>query len=142
MISMTKVLADTNIIVYAINNKSTKCHTAQSFVEKHSSKLFFAQQNIMESVRVITHNNFPFAITSIQAIHVVLSVTDFGTILSPNLETIGITAELIKKYQLVGNEVFDAYLVATALTNDIKTIATDNVKHLGKYEEIKIINPF
>jgi len=52
------------------------------------------------------------------------------------------TFELIKKYNVSGTEIFDAYLVATALSNNILTIVTDNVKYLSKYKEITVLNPF
>jgi predicted nucleic acid-binding protein len=32
--------------------------------------------------------------------------------------------------------------VATMLTHNIKTIATDNEKHFRKFKEIKVFNPF
>ena len=63
----------------------------------------------------------------------------------PTHETLDITLALIQKYNISGSEIFDAYLVATVMSNDCFVIATDNEKHLKKYTEFTeftVINPF
>ena len=62
-------------------------------------------------------------------------------IIYPNNKTHYLALELIKEHKLVGNHIFDAYLAATAITNDIMEIATDNVKDFQKFK-IDIFNPF
>jgi len=57
-------------------------------------------------------------------------------------ETLYIGLELIKKYSLSADKVFDAYLAATALGNDIKVIATDNTKDFKVFKGIELLNPF
>jgi len=76
------------------------------------------------------------------ALKSVWAIVDALNIISPNPETIFITKELISKYQLGSNRIFDAYLVATAISNSVDIIATDNVRHFEGYKEIKILNPF
>lgn len=63
-------------------------------------------------------------------------------IIYPRFDTYHIALELIKKYHLKSDQVFDGYLAATALSNGIDTIATDNVKDFKKFKEIKVKNPF
>lgn len=48
---------------------------------------------------------------------------------------------MIKKYNLSSDLVFDACLTATAISNNVYSIATDNVKDFKNFE-IDIINPF
>lgn len=76
------------------------------------------------------------------ALTAILAITQSCRIISPTQATYYLWLELVKKYQLIGNRIFDAYLVATALTNSINTVATDNVKDFKKFTELKIINPF
>lgn len=49
---------------------------------------------------------------------------------------------VFKTHKLKTDLVFDAYLVATALSNDIDTIATDNTRDFKKFSDLNIINPF
>jgi predicted nucleic acid-binding protein len=64
------------------------------------------------------------------------------TIITPTPESIFLVREFIDKHNLKGNKIFDAYLVATAMSNNIFSIATDNVRDFSIYKEIKVINPF
>lgn len=53
-----------------------------------------------------------------------------------------IKAKYEKKYGLEGDEIFDAYLVATEISNGIRYIITDNEADFKKYKPIAVLNPF
>lgn len=136
------MLADTNILIYAINIRSPKHKTAQKFLKENSSYLEFAHQNVFEAIRVLTHKKFSNPMSLASALKAILAIVHSGSVISPNETSFYTALELVKKHKLEGNRIFDAYLVATALSNDINTIATDNTKDFKKYKEIKIFNPF
>ncbi len=136
------MLIDSNILIYALNNSSPGHLAAQRFLQTQRAGLIFAQQNLFETLRILTHQKFPHPFSVSQALRAIQTITQDATILCPTYETSEIAWELIRKYQIGGPEIFDAYLVATALSHQVITIATDNVKHLGKYTEIAVINPF
>ncbi len=136
------MLIDTNILVYAINSDSSKHKTAKEFLKEFQTDLEVAHQNILESLRVLTHPKFAQVMSVSNAMDAVLSITSPCRLISPNYQTVYIVLELIKKYHLKSDIVFDAYLAATALSNGVDTIATDNVKDFKKFKEIKIFNPF
>jgi len=135
------MLIDSNILIYSLNSASQKHQAAQTFLQLQK-QLIFAQQNVFETLRILTHSKFPNPFPVDKAIDAVAEITDKATILTPTLETQDLATALTHKYQITGTEIFDAYLVATALSNNVKKIATDNVAHLGKYTEIKVVNPF
>lgn len=136
------MVIDSNILIYALNPSSPKHASARQFLSQEK-KLFLTQQNIFETIRIITHKKFPKPLSSNQAVKVIgVLLNTISRILPPTIQTPAITLELIKKYQISGTEVFDAYMVATLLSHGVKSIASDNVKHLGKYKEISVINPF
>ncbi len=135
------MLIDSNILIYALNSASPKKSLAQTFIQSQK-QLVFAQQNIFETLRILTHHKFPNPFPTEDAIDSIREISDHALIITPNFETQELAFELIKKYSITGTEVFDAYLVATALSNGIKELATDNSKHLRKYTEITAINPF
>lgn len=136
------MIVDSNILVYSIDKFSPKHSKAQKFLEENLNILEVAHQNIFETLRVITYPKFPNPMKLKDAVDAVERILKVCSIVSPNWRTQRIALELIKKYKLSSDIVFDAYLAATALSNDIKTIATDNVADFKKFKEIEIFNPF
>lgn len=136
------MLIDSNILVYSINSSSPKHKKAQDFLQENLSELVVAHQNIFESLRVLTHPKFPNPMKIEDAIDVIENTLKECTIIFPDYRTHQIALELIKKHSLSADKIFDAYLVATALGNDIGTIATDNTQDFKRFIELKTINPF
>ena len=135
------MLIDSNILVYSINISSPKHKSAQNFLLENLGKLEVAHQNIFETIRVLTHPKFPKPMKISETIETIEGILKGCRIISPDYRTHRITLELIKKYQITSDQVFDAYLAATALANGIDTIATDNIRDFKKFG-IKLINPF
>lgn len=79
--------------------------------------------------------------SSANAIEAVKRIVNVCLIITPDYRTHNIALELIKKHNLSAYLIFDAYLAATAISNNITSIATDNVKDFKKFE-IDILNPF
>lgn len=136
------MLIDSNILVYSINTPSPKHKKAQDFLQENLRELVVAHQNILETLRVLTHPKFPSPMKINNAIDAIESILKECLVISPDYRTHHIALELVKKHNLAGDLLFDAYLVATALGNDIGIIATDNTKDFKKFTEIKILNPF
>ena len=135
------MLIDSNILIYSVNNSSPKQVPAQKFLKENSERLEFSHQNILEAVRVLTHAKFPNPMNPTEAADAILKIVESGRIVNPNMRTLFIVLELIKKYSLAGNRIFDAYLAATLLSNGIDTIATDNIRDFQKFP-LKVIDPF
>lgn len=136
------MLVDSNILVYAINRSSPKHKKAQTFLLSNIGNLEIAHQNIFETLRVLTHRKFQKPMNPKDAIGALERIFRACTVISPDYKTHQITLSLMKKYTLSGDEIFDCYLVATALANHIDTIATDNVRDFKKFKEIAVHNPF
>ena len=135
------MLIDTNILVYAINDDSPKNKTAQLFLQEHINSLTVAHQNIFEALRVLTHPKFTKPMKPNEAQEAIWTIVDACKVIYPNNKTHYLALEIIKENNLFGNQIFDAYLAATVISNNITTIATDNVKDFHKLG-IKLINPF
>ena len=136
------MIIDTNILIYSINSDSPKHKQAQKFLKDNKEELEISHQNVIEAIRVLTHKSFSTPMTLKYAIKAVLSIAKSSTMISPNQSTYYLAIELIETYKLTGNRIFDAYLAATALSNRITTIATDNVKDFKIFPQIHVINPF
>lgn len=136
------ILVDSNILIYSLNISSPKYKKARSFLQDNFNELVVAHQNILETFRVLTHPKFPKKINLRDLLKALDYFTKSIEIICPRSQTYYITLELIKKYYLKSDLIFDAYLTATALSNGVDTIATDNVKDFKKFKEIKVFNPF
>ena|SRR3989344_625286 len=136
------MLVDSNILIYAINADSTKHKQARLFLKDNLQDLQIAHQNILETLRVITHSTFSHPLNLKEGLEAILSLVQSFQIIVPNNKTHYVCFELIQKHNLTGNRIFDAYLTATALTNNTHEIATDNERDFLKIKEIKVINPF
>ena len=136
------MLIDSNILIYSINISSPKHKKAQDFLKKNIGGFVVAQQNIFETLRVLTHPKFPSPMRPQDAIEAVDRILKAGEVITPDYKTYQIAFELIKKYNLASDKVFDAYLTATCLSCNIDTVATDNVKDFKIFPQIHVINPF
>jgi predicted nucleic acid-binding protein len=136
------ILLDSNIIVYSLNNSSPKQAKSQKFIKDNLSGLCLSHQNILESIRVLTHTKFLNPMPVRKANDAVWTIAESLKVISPNQEALFLVRELIDKYHLSENKIFDAYLVATAMANEIFTIATDNVRDFKTFKEIGVIDPF
>lgn len=139
---MNQVLVDSNILIYSLNSKSPKHKEAQRFLQENKNNLLIAHQNIFESLRVLTHHKFSNPMSTSKAIRALTEIADSLGVISPDSITYQLALSFIKKYKFRSDMVFDAYLVATAISNGIYTIASDNEKDFSKFLEIKILNPF
>ena len=59
----------------------------------------------------------------------------------PKEDTLVRTIDFLKKYNIRKQEIFDARLVATMLSNSVSRIYTFNKEDFTKYKEIKVITP-
>lgn len=136
------MLVDSNILVYSLNRSSPKHKQAQKFLREYRKDIYLAHQNILETLRVLTHPKFPNPMKSQQAFKAILGIVNAVHVVSPLFETYQLALELIKKHKLIADRIFDAYLVATMIENGISTIATDNEKDFRIFTGISVINPF
>jgi predicted nucleic acid-binding protein len=136
------MLIDSNILIYSINSSSPKHVKAQNFIQGNIGNLELAHQNIFETLRVLTHSKFPNPMKTTKALEAVENIVKACRVIAPDYKTHRVAIELIKKHGVVSNQIFDAYLVATAISNGIDELATDNTKDMQRFSEITIINPF
>lgn len=66
----------------------------------------------------------------------------FFKIIRPLPQTFGVFLKLISGKNVKKGKIFDFYLAAAALSNNIKTVCTENEKDFKNIEGLKIINPF
>ena len=136
------MLVDTNILIYAINEDSPKNKKAQEFLRENIGNLEIAHQNVLEAIRVLTHVKYSQPMKLEDALEAVQDASEACEIISPDQSTYYLMLDFIKENKLSGNRIFDGYLAATALSNGVEEIATDNIRDFKKFKGLKVINPF
>lgn len=139
------LLLDTNVLVYA-HNQDALFHLPAlrliSSILKGDIKGVLAQQNLWEFYAVITDKRRVMKHLSVnEASDLVESYlkSSFDIVL-PTKETTKIALALGKQGKVKGGQIFDAFLVATMLSNNLKTIITLNSKDFTPFSQIQVIN--
>lgn len=141
------ILFDTNILVYSHNIESSnyiKAKELRQSIFSNNIKVALAHQNLLEFYAIITDPrrvkkpiSHEEALTEIDKY-----IKSRILIIYSNENTLTKLIRLISYNDIKQSEIFDAYLVATMLTNNVRIIYSDNNEHFEKYKEIKVINPF
>ena len=147
-ISNEPSLIDSNILVFSHN-------IASPFQERAKELLFLvlngeikgvlSPQNLLEFYSVITNPKRvekPLLIADVSFLVDEYLTSGDISFIYPKEGTSSRAFSLARKYQIRKADIFDTYLIATMLDNDVKIIYTDNDKHFRIFEEIKVINPF
>ena len=143
-----QVLIDTNLLIYFYIKKSPKYKIIKDLVvnlANESCLLAVAQQSLLEFYSVITSKKRvekPVSFRMAQKEIANYYQNGFFKIISPIDSTFNIFLKIINRRRIKGGNIFDFYLAATALSNKIRIIYTENVKDFRDIEGLKIINPF
>lgn len=124
--SREKYLIDTNVLLYALDRKSPLHSKAKALLEEglhEDGRLVVAHQNILECIGVLTRG---YRVPHDIALREVLAFTSAFEQITPFPGTIDTFLSLMRRTKAV--YVFDIYLAATMLDNDVERIITANPK--------------
>ena len=139
---------DTNILVYAVETDNPLHKRATALMNKINTgelTICLSPQIMGELYSTITNpRKIIRACSSDEAVEIVKSLWESDTILKvyPKQETLDLTLDLVKRYQLKSLDFFDAQIVATMVDNGVTTIYTVNENDFAIFKEIKAVNPF
>lgn len=139
------LLFDSNVLVYAHNEDSLFHSQAIKLITeaiKGEISGNLASQNLLEFYSVITDKRrLSNPVSPKQALELVNQyLSSSFEIIYPNLNTNKIMVELLKKNGFKNGQVFDVFLIATMLSNNISHIATANVVDFKKFNGISILD--
>ena len=134
---MNKLLVDTNLLVYTIDEDSIYFKEAQKILLDRSNDLYTTSKNLTEFLVVVT--KIPQKSLSIrEALDLVRDFTNFITILYPTPSSNVLFQEMIEKYNTTGLKIHDYEIASIALNHQINRIATFNKKDFLKIKEIEL----
>ncbi len=133
-----KLLIDTNIMVYAVDEDSRFHERAQRLIYESDHELFTTSKNLSEFLAVVTKGDPP-PLSPEEALNALLEITESFTILYPTNYTFVIFQNLLLKYQPSGLRIHDFEIASIGLGNGINRLATVNRKDFAEIEEIELI---
>jgi predicted nucleic acid-binding protein len=141
------ILFDTNILVYVHNKVSIyhkKAYQLEADVLAGKLPAVLSSQNLIELYSIITNPKKTLRpLPAVEANKVIQDYLDSPfKIIYPKEGTIEELFELTSSANTHGGKIFDTFLVATMLSNNVNTIYTNNEKDFLRFREIKVINPF
>lgn len=142
------ILIDTSLLVYLYIQDSDKQKKIKALIKtkiEERVNLAVAEQALLEFYSVITNpkqvkNPMPadLARQEVDKFH----KNNIFKIICPNRNTFPTFLKLIRSENVSGPMVFDYYLAATALSNQVKIIYTENQKDFKNIKPIKTASPF
>ena len=140
-------LLDTNVVVYAADTSSPFHQNSKNIRDNAllgNLEICICPQVLMEFFAILTDSKRvknPRAPEEVIAeMEKYLSSKNISMIY-PKRDTLPKTIELLGKYNLKRQIVFDAQLVATMLSNNVTRIYTYNQDDFLKFEEVEVLTP-
>jgi len=135
---MNKILVDTNVLVYSIDEDS-KFHTiSRNLVQNPDNHLYTTSKNLSEFLVVLTRG-VEIPVTIENALELLTNLLPFFTILYPSESSFKILQEILLKYKPKGLRIHDFEIISIGIQNGIKNIATLNAVDFKGISEVEIV---
>lgn len=135
---MSKVLVDTNILVYGIDEDSTFFKRSRKILEQETYQLVTTSKNLIEFLAVITKSS-GYNLRNETALEIVEEIIQGIDIVYPTQESMAIFLDLMNRYQPNGLKVHDFEIISIGLAHGIHQVATFNIKDFKSVKETSII---
>jgi predicted nucleic acid-binding protein len=136
---MSKLLIDTNILVYSKDSLSAY-HQSSLALIKGANQLYLTAKNITEYYSVVTKGENPL-LTPKEALRDLVDFSSVCATLYPSEASRQILFDLILRHNPKGLKIHDFEIAAIALANGINKIATFNKSDFLPIESLEVITP-
>ena len=134
---MSKVLVDTNILVYGIDEDSAFFKRARKILEQEKYQLVTTSKNLIEFLAVITKSS-GYNLNNDTALEIVEEIIVGIEIVYPTQKSMAIFLDLMNRHQPKGLKVHDFEIISIGLAHGIHEIATFNTKDFKSIKEISL----
>jgi predicted nucleic acid-binding protein len=132
---MSKLLLDTNVLIYCID-KDSKYFNKANTIFSEQFELYTTSKNLSEFLSVVTRIPNPLSLDD--SLVVIEDFVSVMNILYPSEESFSLFKDLLKKYKPTGFQIHDYEILSIGLSNQITTVATFNEKDFKDVNEIKL----
>lgn len=137
---MPKILLDTNILVYSVDENSIFYQKAHKILQ-FSSDYAVTYSSLLEFYRVITSRAFIGKTGEKGAKQAFDYMFDRLEVLYHTPYTHNLLSELITNNQTLSGKIYDFQILAQAMENGIATLYTKNTKDFPKNVLVEIVDP-
>ena len=134
---MSKILVDTNILVYGIDEDSAFFKRARKILEQEKYQLVTTSKNLIEFLAVTTKIS-GYNLENDTALEIIEEILQGIEIVYPTQESMAIFLDLMNRYQPKGLKVHDFEIISIGLAHGIRDIATFNTKDFKSVKEISL----
>jgi len=134
---MSKVLVDTNIFVYGIDEDSAFYKRARKILEQDKYQLVTTSKNLIEFVAVITKSS-GYNLNNDTALEIIEEIIQGVEIVYPTQESMAIFLDLMNRHQPKGLKVHDFEIISIGLAHGVHEVATFNTKDFKSIKEISL----
>ena len=135
---MSKILVDTNILVYGIDEDSEFFERARKIIDQEKNQLVTTSKNLVEFLAVTTKTS-GYNLDNSTALEIVEEIIQGIEIIYPTQESIAIFLDLMNRYQPKGLKVHDIEIISIGLANGLHEVATFNAKDFKSIKEITLL---
>jgi predicted nucleic acid-binding protein len=135
---MSKVLVDTNILVYGVDEDSEFFKRARKILEQKKNQLVTTSKNLIEFLAV-TKKSSGYNLKNDTALEIVEEIIQGVEIVYPTQESMAIFLNLMNLYQPKGLKVHDFEIISIGLANGIREEASFNTKDFKSVNEISLV---
>lgn len=136
---MSKVLVDTNILVYSVDQDSIFFEQFRALLESPDFELTTTSKNIVELLVVLTKST-GYDLDNQLALEVLDGIKRNIRVIYPDQKSLDILSNLIKLYSPKGLRIHDMEIIAISLAHNINLVATFNIKDFRQVNEIELLN--
>jgi len=135
---MSKVLVDTNILVYGVDEDSAFFKRARKILEQKKNQLVTTSKNLIEFLAVTTKSS-GYNLKNDTALEIVEEIIQGVEIVYPTQESMAIFLNLMNLYQPKGLKVHDFEIISIGLANGVREVASFNTKDFKSVKEISLV---
>jgi len=132
---MSKILVDTNILVYGIDEESSFFNRARKILEQEKYEIVTTSKNLIEFLAVTTKST-GYNLENNTALEIIEEIIQGIEIVYPTQESMAIFLDLMNRYQPKGLKVHDFEIISIGLAHGIHEVATFNTKDFKSVKEI------
>ncbi|MBC8489817.1 MAG: type II toxin-antitoxin system VapC family toxin [Bacteroidetes bacterium] len=135
---MNRILVDTNVLVYSIDEDSKFNSRAIKLLTNPNYDLYTTSKNLSEFLVVLT-KGIEVPLTIKETVDLLEGLMANLTILYPSKNSFRQFKKLVLKYKPRGLKIHDFENVSIGLENGIKHVATINIKDFKSIDELHLI---
>jgi len=135
---MSKLLVDTNILVYGIDQDSQFFNKSRQILDHSEKQLVTSSKNLIEFLAVVTRSS-GYDLETKVALEILEEIIQRLEIIYPSQDSLAIFLELTERYRPSGLKVHDFEIISIGLAADIHDVATFNTKDFKAVKEVSLL---